>query len=886
MNKIYKLIVASLLVIAMILGSAGCNNSKSSENNVKNNPVKSGSSIEKTGFINLSDEVKAKKGNYQSSESRIEDMQIVAQDEKIILYLDPEFAEFAVKDKVTGECWFSNPYDFESDLKAGGDTKEELQSLLSLTYFDSSSKEFTMNSYKDCTAKDQYTIEQIQNGFVIHMQIGYAEEKILSPTVISTSKYEKLIEKNLSNRDLKKLGAYYTKVSNSDKSISESVLKEYIKKYPGLKENDFYIQREATSREQRVIADIIKTTEYTIADMDEDLETAGYKSTEKPVALFNISMYVEIENGNLKVTVPANKISYNKKAFFLSSFKILKYFGAGKYTQDGYLFIPDGSGALINYNNDGSKTTLHTTTKVYGMDYALSFDYKLYSLTSQNYFPVFGNKSENKAMLAVIEEGDALATVITESGNVLTSYETVYPQFDYETTYTANNMESTKVKGMYTYHDTNSYTGNYTVSYHLLTGDQADYVGMAKNYRSYLSEKGVLKKLTDKEISPSFYIEMLGSLEKTSTKFGIPYVESVPLTTFEDAKEIISAINNSADIGLRVRYKGWQNGGLYYSVSDKAKIDKSLGGKKGLKSLKEFADKNNTELFPDVDFFTVSKDSLFDGYRKSTDSVRNITRNKLYLTVPSAFNNLAEFQYLDYSVSPNSFDKYIKSYFSDYKKLNQNKVSIGTAGTMLYADYNRKQPVNREEAKNIVNSNIAKYASDLELMTDGGNAYILQYAKEILNVPVENSAYTLEDESIPFMQIVLHGYVNYSGNSYNLNSDYKNQFLRSLEYGSSPLFTVAKQNTDLIKKTSSSYYYSVNWDVLKNDIKQFVKEWSKAYHGIGNSTIEEHKKIQDDVYLTVFENGTCIYVNYSDKDVLIDDILIKSLDYKRVETQK
>lgn len=889
MNKFYRLTVVSLLVISIIFGVTGCNNSGSNGNEKKTATVqssKSGTAIEKVGFTNLADDIKAKKGNYQSAENRLADMQIVAEDEKLTLYLDPEFAEFAVKDKNSGECWFSNPYDFASDSKAGGDTKDELQSLVSLTYFDSSSKEYSLNSFANCTSKNQYTLEKLSDGFAIHMQIGYTEEKLLSPSVISVSKYENLISKALSSRDAKKLGAYYIKVSKSDSSISDSVLKEYLKEYPGLNENDFYILREATTREQRVIAEIIKTTEYTTADMDEDLELSGYKTTEKPSALFNISMYVELENGNLKVTVPTSKISYNRKEFFLSSFKLLKYFGAGKYTQNGYLFIPDGSGALINYNNDGSKTTLHTTTKVYGMDYSLSFDYEMNSLTSQDYFPVFGNKSENKSLFAVIEEGDALATVITESGNVLTGYETVYPQFDYESTYTANNMESTKVKGMYTYHDTNSYNGNYTVLYRFLAGDESDYVGMAKSYRTYLTEKGVLKKKNESNSSPVFYIETLGSIEKTSTKFGIPYVESVPLTTFEETKNIISEITESADVALKIRYKGWQNGGLYYSVSDKAKVEKSLGGKKGLKALTDYAKDKNTELYPDVDFFTVCKDNLFDGYKKSSNSVRTITRNKLYLTTPLAFNNLAEFQYLEYSVSPNYFAKYMKAYFTDYKKLNGNNVSIGTTGTMLYADYNRKKPVNREEAKDIVTDSIEKYASGLMLMADGGNAYMLNYTSDLLNVPMYNSAYSLEDESIPFMQIVLHGYVNYSGNALNLNGDLKTQLLRSIEYGSAPMFTVAANNTDLIKKTSMPYYFSVDWDVLKEEIAESAKTWSQAYVGLDSLSIEQHKKVQDDVYLTVYENGVGFYVNYGDNDVNINGLSVKANDYLRIEGQK
>ena len=859
MKKRLKQIIALLLAAVMMCGMAGCGKDTSADatKTEKTNREK-GTVIEKTGYPNLSEEQKLKKGKYISADTRLADMKQVAEDEKLVLYLDAEFAEFAVKDKETGKIWFSNPYDFALDEKAGGDTKEELQSLISLTYYDDAGKESTMNSFADATVKDQYTIEQLKNGFAIHLQMGYAEAALLAPDVISVDKYDELIVASISEKDAKKIKAFYRL------------------------EDEFYILREATDREKRIIQDILKTSDYTIQDMEEDLELSGKKTEKEPVALFEMSIYVELEDGDLKVTVPADTISYDKDEFYLSTFKVLKYFGAGKYTQDGYLFIPDGSGALLHYNNDGKKTALHTTTPVYGMDYALSFNYEMNSLSTQNYFPVFGNRTEQQALFGIIEDGDALATIITESGNVLTSYETVYPSFTYNATFTANYMDSSKVQGTYTYHDKNDYQGDYTIRYRLLTGDNADYVGMAKSYQSYLIEKEVLKPLAASE-KANITIEVLGALEKTSTKFGIPYTESVPLTSFTQAEKIAADLKEAADIDLTLRYKGWANGGLCYGVSNEVKVEKSLGGKEGLKSLKNYTKENNVKFYPDVDFFLVRNDKLSDGFTAFSNSVRNIARETLYLTSPQAFNNLAEFQYLDYSVSPNSYAEYMKNYFKDYNKLQIEGISIDNVGTMLYADYNRNKAVNREEAKDTIVELLEKNVSAKKVLVDGGNAYTLQYATDLVNVPMNHSSYTLEDESIPFMQIVLHGYVNYAGEAMNLAGDTEEMFLRSIEYGSNPFFTVAAKDTDLLKDSSLMYYYSVEWDVWKEQIKKYADEWAKAYEGLSTQTITAHKQAGEEVYCTEYADGTVFYVNYNETDVTIDGVTVPSRSF--VKTQ-
>lgn len=865
MKKIIK--IALFTVVIIVSGIIVCDSAKSAENKKK----KAGELIEKTGFPNLTEEEQAKKGAYSSAEQKIADMQLVKEDGDFALYLDPDYAEFAVCNTVTGDIWFSNPYDSAKDTKADSKEKEELQSLISLTYYDNQKAEHTMNSYKDCTTKDQYQIEKLDNGFVFHMQIGRVEEKVLAPSVIEVSKYEEMILPHIDKRSARKLNAYYTKVCFSDDSLTEAVREKYLESMPGLEEHDFYILRDTTEREKKILEEIIKTTKYTSSDMDEDLALSGYTQKKTNYALFKMSMYVELEQGTLNVTVPADSISYDKAYYSLASFQVLRYFGAGKYNQQGYLFVPDGSGALIRYNNDSSKKILNTANTVYGMDYALSFDYGMSNLPGQIYFPVYGNKTEDKAFFAVIEDGDAMAQIISESGNILSSYETIYAKFNYQAAYTVNYTDNTKISGLYTYLDTNCYEGDYALRYDFLTGEDADYVGMADSYRTYLEEQGILKQLPKTESKADFYLEMLGAVERTNTKLGFAYRESVPLTTFEQAKDILEEIKADGDIDLKLRYKGWANNGLYYSVSNKARVEKSLGGKKGLAELQNYIKENQIGFFPDVDFFAVCKDGMFDGYNKSFHSARNIRREELYLTTPQEFTNFAEFQYLNYSVSPCYYEKNMKGFFVDYDKFDMSGVSIGTAGSMLYAEYNRTKAVTREETKDILVKGLKSYVSDYKLMVDGGNVYTLPYASEIVNVPLYHSANTIEDESVPFMQLVLHGYVAYAGEAMNLSGEYEELFLRSIEYGSTPFYTVAADNEELLSKTSMTYYYSVNWENLKEEIQTSMEKWAEAYDGLGNQKMTSHQRLSENVSRTEYEDGTVFYVNYGTEDVQLEN---------------
>ena len=71
---------------------------------------------------------------------------------------------------------------------------------------------------------------------------------------------------------------------------------------------------------------------------------------------------------------------------------LLENFGAASAQENGYLFVPDGSGALIYYNN-GKTSRQSYTAQVYGADWSVNFlsDQKPeYDTNLSIKLPVFG----------------------------------------------------------------------------------------------------------------------------------------------------------------------------------------------------------------------------------------------------------------------------------------------------------------------------------------------------------------------------------------------------------------------------------------------------------------------------------------------------------------
>ena len=103
---------------------------------------------------------------------------------------------------------------------------------------------------------------------------------------------------------------------------------------------------------KRQCSNIIRTycPEYTMQQLLLDEQRINYqnKMDQKPVFRCSIE-YTFNEDESLSVRLPANSIVFDETVYNLTSISFLPYFGAGNLTEEGYIFIPDGSGSILEY---------------------------------------------------------------------------------------------------------------------------------------------------------------------------------------------------------------------------------------------------------------------------------------------------------------------------------------------------------------------------------------------------------------------------------------------------------------------------------------------------------------------------------------------------------
>ena len=120
--------------------------------------------------------------------------------------------------------------------------------------------------------------------------------------------------------------------------------------------------------------------------------------------------------------------------------------------------------------------------------------------------------------------------------------------------------------------------------------------------------------------------------------------------------------------------------------------------------------------------------------------------------------------------------------------------------------------------------------------------------------------------------MVYHGFVDYTGTSLNLTSDRETEFLRCIEYGALLKYTLAYRNTDEIKNSDYTNLYSASFEQNLEDIKEKYPKVNELYKKVADSKMTGHKAVNNNVYVTAYENGVETIVNYSDSDYSYDGV--------------
>jgi len=833
------------------------------------------------------------RGSFYTAEERLSAMKLVADDGLAELWYCDRFMEIAVRDKASGQIWLSSPYDLEQDTRSASDTRNNIRSLLRLVYFDRQQNERRMSSYADVVMHRQFGYRVIPNGIEIQMVVGLKPQLLLVPPAAEADSFEELVINRIPNdRDRRRLLAYYTRYSWGD-AMSEDTRKSLDEYYPGIREHDLYVLRGVNEREMRLLEEMIAPTAYTWEDYERDLEISGALVELTSPPMFKITVSFTLDKGELVVTLPAGQIEYDDSAYVLGRIYLLEFFGAGRSENSGYVFVPDGSGALINFNTNASKPVAQTILPVYGEDVTFTNIWYRDNIRSAARFPVFGLRETrddgDRAWFAIIEDGEAMADIVVQSGQFFSGYETVSPALHYRRELLVNLAGGgSGVGGSFRFIDRNNFRGDWVIRYVFLTGGEADYNGMARAYRRNLIGRGIIKPLENP--NPAIHLDVLGLLQRPDTFMGIPYSRRVKLTTFEQAALILADMHRD-DVGQAVlRYRGWFNGGLDHTVTNRLSIESALGGRRGIESLTKTASTLGYSTFFEIDFNFVRRGGLFSGYNRLLHGPQSIEGFPVYAQPYEMISNAGIWVWNYYTVSPNQHKRLFANFARNAArvKIDGFNFSISSAGTDLLADYHRRRPVSLQQSRDVLVDSLTQFTDDRgKIIVDGGNAYALPFAEHIMNIPVASSSHINTDADIPFMQLVLHGYVSYAGPAINMFYDPELALLKNVEYGAAPAFMLAHDDLAELKDTSYAVFYSIDYSAWHNLMVSMYHRFAGVYRGLANIPMERHDRLAEGIYMTTFTNGVQILVNYNThtSELMLGDIPV-TLDPRSWEVRR
>lgn len=571
--------------------------------------------------------------------------------------------------------------------------------------------------------------------------------------------------------------------------------------------------------------------------LDKETGSKEIKEIKENEIRADLTVLYTLRDGSFYVQVNMNSIEL-PDSIFLEDITILNNFGAyEKSGADDYIFIPDGSGAILKTGIE-DKDFSPISLSVYGDDVATTDNLN----STQCLIGAFGIKRNDSAFLCIIEKGDSVAKINADR-NSETSLNSVSASFKITDIY------SEKAQGI-------PYNNEIVLCYRFLSGKSATYSGMATACRENLIRNSVLS--TKSVDVTSEYLPMVVSLQggyiDTNEKYHSlsDYNQSLSLMSLLKAK----GINN-----VYLRYNGLYNNANDGNSGDFDSFKRSLGTKAQFNELYTYLNSQKFSLFIDTDILTYSG-GLSSALSLNKDTITDKTVYSFpYSTSPQKFLKM------------NNLENAVENILGDSEKVSFDGYCLNDAGKYLYSDYSHNS-YSRALSQSEISSQVSVLSTSKLLMVDVGNFYTLKNADVVSSIPVSTMAYGERDsyESIPFVQMLLHGIVEYSTTGANTFDDNKTAFLKAVEYGCLP--SADWYCTAFDETIDSKYYYDNNI----NDMVLYYTKASNALSELRDSRMTSHSKIQDGVFCTEYDNSIKVYVNYTSESVTVNGVIITPMD--------
>jgi hypothetical protein len=781
--------------------------------------------------------------------------EVVLENEYLSLRFLPATAEIILTERASGTEWRSNPPNPSGDRMADAVTRYLMESQVSLEYADNSGVGMTLQSGIYSVQRSAYEYEVVDGALEVRYTIGDIARSYHIPPAMRADRMLTYLEQ-MEDRSIVESTYRLYDINNLRTTDNKDQL---LADYPELSRTKLYVLNAQAPDYMKEIAEAsFEAAGYTYEDYFEDsmLYTVSGEVI-KPA--FSVTLRYMLDGRSLILNVPFDQIGY-RPAYPIIQLALLPFMGSGSVDDSGYILVPDGSGALIYFNN-GKQNQLPYNVGVYGWDEAMPREV----IISDNKapFPVFGIHKNNTSLLCIIEEGSAYANVRADVSGRNSSWNIVYPVFDMVHG-AIMDISGRSERAVYQYEVALPEGESITLRYTPCAAP--GYTGMAMEYRSWLFNR--YPELENRRMADGVpvAVEIIGAVSKIQHRLGLPFDLPLKLTSYAETERMLDDFADYGWKNVHVKLNGWFNRSVDHAVPAKIKLIKELGGRHDFVNLVNAASGYGYSIYPEVDFLFMRDVKAFSGFSLYRDAARSVNRERVE-RYPFSFVWFGErdmWGKLNYLARPASMFRLIDDFVQKSSDLGLQNVAFRNMGSKLSGDYNERRHVSREASMRMREEELSKIRRDgTGVLVNTGFAYSVPWASIVTDMIIDDQSFGITDTAVPFFQIALHGLVPYTGRAINLAEDYTKNLLKSIESGAGLYFSFMTEETAVLQETKFRQFYANEYGKWIGDADSLYRQFSADFGHLYSQAIVNHVILSPNVTITEYEDGTRVVVNAS-----------------------
>lgn len=585
------------------------------------------------------------------------------------------------------------------------------------------------------------------------------------------------------------------------------------------------------------------------------------------------TLNVSLDEEGLIVEIPNDSIIEDSSEFKIGEIYVYPFLGNTHLgDRNGYMFVPDGNGALIYLEDNEGRFSSNFSQYVYGMNIGLEESYTLSLLwdtlqtvneADKIMAPVFGmvHTDSNLAYLGIIESGNYSAKIEAYPNGAYTNYNWICSKFILRQIYTqpTGNRDGSIVKVQ-----DNRNEFDIRVRYNFVNNNDANYTGLAKEYRNYLLENKLVKEVGD---DFNIRLDFLG-IDKENWMI---FKKNVVMTTIDEIKTMYGELREAGIRDIFSIYKGWQHNGLNAVPITKYKADKDIGGTKELTSFSKELKDMGIDFYLYQDGLRVNPDLSNANFNMMKQITKRVYEERSYKYVFDTFR---------YLTPTRSKDNLLKSAKS-YEKAGIDNLAISGISNILFTYTHKGKVYSRVDTANTYENAIASLDETMNLALEKPLSYLWKYTDAIIDMPVASSNFIFTDEEVPFLSIALKGIIPMYAEYVNFEANQQEFFLQLVEMGMNPSFYLTYEDPSYLQYTNSSDVYSSKYSVYKDTITEYYHQLKEVYEKTKGAYIIGHNQYSNGVTIVEYDNGIKVYINYNEAaTVLVDGYEMEPMTYK------